>query len=110
MLYVELLHIFWYQIKSIKVYTRSIYCIYLDHHYYGEHDILNKPVSAKYIQLSDKSSKNLFGPVKIVTGPIKKLPFLKLILQIMYGKDEVQDRKMSSKNFGLFIETDIQVI
>ena len=36
----------------------------------------NKPVSAKYVGLSDKSSKNQFDLVKIGLGPVKNLQFL----------------------------------
>ena len=61
-------------------------------------------VSAKYIGLSDKSSKNWFGPVKFVIGPVKNWQFWNSFLTV-YGKDEVQDGKMSSKRFGLFAET-----
>ena len=35
------------------------------------HVYICKTVSAKYVGLSDKSSKNWFGPVKIVIGPVK---------------------------------------
>ena len=34
--------------------------------------MLSYSVSAKYVGLSDKSSKNRFGPVKIGIGPVKK--------------------------------------
>ena len=47
-------------------------------------DLKQKPiitaVSAKYVGLSDKSSKNWFGPVKISLGPIKIVQFFKLFL------------------------------
>ena len=55
-------------------------------------------VSAKYVGLSDKSSKNW-------SWSSKKLAIFKLIFQLVYGKDEVQDGKMSSKRLGLFVET-----
>ena len=38
--------------------------------------------------------------VKIGLGPAKIQGFFLIILQTVYGKDEVQDGKMSSKNLG----------
>ena len=42
---------------------------------YSDHDMPFTifTVSEKYIGLSNKSSKNWFGPVKIVISPVKKL-------------------------------------
>ena len=61
----------------------------------------------EYIGLSDKSSKNWFSPVKIIENcdqSSTNLTTFELNLKTVYGKDEVQEGKMSSKRFGLFAE------